>query len=93
MEKKARVHAVISGRVQGVFFRMETKYAAERFGALGWVKNLPDGTVEAVIEGDETNVEALLEWCGEGPPHARVDRVDSKREEYQGEFQRFDVVY
>ncbi len=93
MEKKARVHVVISGRVQGVFFRMETKYAAERIGAYGWVRNLPDGTVEAVIEGDEEKVEALLKWCEQGPPSARVDRIDKKREEHRGEFERFDVVY
>ncbi len=93
MEKKARVHAVISGRVQGVFFRMETKYAAERHGAFGWVRNLPDGTVEALFEGDEKNVEAVLEWCKKGPPHARVDHIDLKQEEYRGEYERFDVVY
>ncbi|MCP4690487.1 MAG: acylphosphatase [Desulfobacterales bacterium] len=93
MENKRRVHAVISGRVQGVFFRMETKYAAERFGVFGWVRNLPDGTVEAVFEGDEKNVADVLAWCEQGPPHARVDKVVSNQEPVQNKFDRFDVVY
>ncbi len=93
MENKVRVHAVIHGRVQGVFFRMETKYAAERFGVHGWVRNLPDGTVEAVFEGDEKKVEDVLDWCKQGPPHASVNKIDSTRETYRAEFERFDVVY
>ena len=72
MKDKVRAHATISGRVQGVFFRMETKQAADRFGVFGWVKNRRDGTVEALFEGDRDRVEALLEWCKEGPGHAQV---------------------
>ena len=53
MEKQVRAHVIISGRVQGVFFRVETQRAAEQFGALGWVRNRPDGTVEAVFEGQQ----------------------------------------
>ena len=66
MKNKVRVHAIISGRVQGVFFRMETKRAADRFGVAGWVKNQRDGTVEAMFEGDQDKVDAVLEWCNEG---------------------------
>ena len=93
MDKRTRAHAIISGRVQGVFFRMETKQAAERCGVFGWVRNLPDGTVEAVFEGERQNVEAVLRWCQAGPPHARVNRVDVRWQAYSGEFENFDITY
>ena len=93
MEEKIRVHAVISGRVQGVFFRMETKRAAQRFGVFGWVRNRRDGTVEALFEGDKHQVDAMLDWCNEGPPHAHVIEVKVDREEYAGEFDSFEITY
>jgi acylphosphatase len=93
MENKVRAHTIITGRVQGVFFRVETKYAAESFGVVGWVRNKMDGSVEAVFEGDEANVKATLVWCQEGPPHARVDKVEATRQDYTGEFETFDVTY
>ncbi len=93
MENKARAHVIISGRVQGVFFRMETKRAAANFGVFGWVKNQPDGTVEAVFEGDRDRVDAIVEWCREGPPHADVAEVTVNREDYTGEFKGFDINY
>jgi len=93
MESKARVRAVISGRVQGVFFRLETKKAADRYGVFGWVKNQWDGTVAALFEGSKENVDSILEWCKQGPPLANVQRVDVKREEYKGEFDRFEITY
>jgi len=63
MSDHVRVHVIISGRVQGVFFRMETQRAARRLGVVGWVRNLPDGTVEAVLEGSRSQVDAMLDWC------------------------------
>ncbi len=93
MENKVRAHAIISGRVQGVFFRMETKRAADRFGVSGWVRNRRDGTVEAVFEGDRDRVDAVLEWCSEGPAHAQVSGVNVDWDEYAGEFNGFDVTY
>jgi acylphosphatase len=93
MENKARAHAVISGRVQGVFFRMETKRAADGLGVFGWVKNQPDGTVEAVFEGDRERVEAVLDWCREGPPPADVTAVKVEWEDYTGEFKGFDINF
>jgi acylphosphatase len=93
MQDKVRVHAIISGRVQGVFFRMETMRAADRMGVTGWVRNKRDGTVEAIFEGDRPTVEAMLNWCREGPPHARVTDVKPEWEQYSGEFERFDVTY
>ena len=93
MENKSRAHAIISGRVQGVFFRMETKRAADGFGVFGWVKNRSDGTVEAVFEGDRDRVDAILDWCREGPPAAKVTDVMVNWEDYTGEFTAFDIDF
>jgi len=93
MENKVRAHAIISGRVQGVFFRVETKRAADGFGVFGWVKNRRDGTVEALFEGDQDRVDAVLEWCKEGPAHAQVSAVSVDWENYTGEFTAFDITY
>lgn len=93
MENKIRAHAIITGRVQGVFFRLETKYAAQGFGVTGWVRNKMDGSVEAVFEGEEADVKATLAWCQTGPPRARVSKVDVTRQDYTGGFETFDVAY
>ncbi len=93
MEKQVRAHAIISGRVQGVFFRAETQRAAEGFGVFGWVRNKRDGTVEAVFEGRQSDVDAMLSWCRQGPRMARVDKVDVNWQDYAGEFDRFDITY
>ena len=93
MEDKTRAHAIISGRVQGVFYRMETMRAAQRIGVFGWVRNLRDGTVEAVFEGDKTRVDAILDWCKQGPPHAHVTDVKVDWVEYSVEFDSFEVKY
>jgi acylphosphatase len=81
--KRARVR--VRGRVQGVFFRVEARDRAHSLGLTGWVRNCPDGTVEAVFEGDEARVESMVGWCGRGPAGARVDAVDVKWEEPAGE--------
>lgn len=93
MENKIRAHAIVRGRVQGVFFRMETKRAADRFGVSGWVRNLKDGTVEAVFEGDRDKVEAALDWCRHGPPYAAVAEVNVTMHAYTGEFDGFRIDY
>jgi acylphosphatase len=93
MEDKSRAHAVISGRVQGVFFRLETKHAADGFGVFGWVRNKRDRTVEAVFEGSEKSVVSILEWCKKGPPYAKVTNVDVTWEDYRGEFNSFEITY
>ena len=80
-----RAHVRIYGRVQGVWFRANTKEMAEKLGLKGWVRNVPDGSVEAVFEGDEKNVEKAIEWCHYGPSLARVDKVDVEYEEPRGE--------
>lgn len=93
MENNARVHVIIHGRVQGVFFRLETQKAARQCGAVGWVRNLSDGTVEAVMEGPEEAVASLLKWCHQGPRMARVDKVDVSRKDFTGEYDSFEVTY
>lgn len=91
---KRRVHVWIKGRVQGVFFRAFTRDAATRAGVKGWVRNIPDGRVEAVFEGDAEKVERMLEWCRhEGSPLSRVDHVDEQEEVYKGEFEKFEISY
>jgi len=90
---KIRVHLIIEGRVQGVWFRESTRRKALSLGVTGWVRNLPDGTVEVVAEGDEDKVKELVKWCHKGPPAAKVTNVREEKEEYLGEFDSFDVVY
>jgi len=71
-----RCRAIVSGRVQGVFFRDTCERIATGLGVSGWVRNRPDGTVEVVAEGERAAVDELLTWCGNGPPRARVDRIE-----------------
>jgi acylphosphatase len=73
-----RAHLFISGRVQGVNFRYYTVRQAESLGVTGWVRNLWDGRVEAVFEGDETAVQGMIDWCQNGPRAARVDHVEAR---------------
>lgn len=87
----ARVHLTLRGRVQGVFFRQSTKAEADRLGLTGWVRNLDNGEVEATAEGPPEALEEWVRWCHQGPPHARVDRVDRRDEAPQGEFHGFEV--
>jgi acylphosphatase len=90
---KARVHVFVRGRVQGVFFRAETADMAGRLGLAGWVRNLTDGRVEALFEGEKEDVEKALDFCRRGPPHADVQNLDFRWEEWKGEFHDFRVVY
>jgi acylphosphatase len=90
---KARAHVVVSGRVQGVFFRSQTRHNADRYDVKGWVRNLPDGRVEAVFEGEKEAVEELIEFCKHGPSGARVANVDLTWEPYSGEFDKFRIKY
>jgi acylphosphatase len=72
----ARARVVIRGRVQGVFFRFETRERARSLGLAGWVRNNADGTVEAVFQGDRDRVDSMLAWCGRGPAGAHVEDVE-----------------
>ena len=93
MEERVRAHLFISGMVQGVLFRYHTQKMAHALGVKGWVKNLPDGRVEAILEGEEEAVKKLIEWAHKGPPYARVEKVKVDWEEYLGEFDTFSIVY
>lgn len=93
MEENIRVHLIIKGRVQGVYFRLSTKEEADDLGLTGWARNLPDGAVEVVAEGPEDDIEDFVDWCRQGPPMARVDSVDIQRLEATGEFTGFSKGY
>ena len=92
-DSKTRAHVFVSGTVQGVYFRQNTKDVATRHNVTGWVRNLQDGRVEAVFEGGEMDVNEVIEWCHVGPPKAKVDDVNVKFEKYTGEFADFAVNY
>ena len=88
-----RAHVFVSGRVQGIFFRQNTKQKAESHGVTGWVRNLPDGRVEAIFEGEEEDVKALVDFCRKGPRGAVITNVDVTFERFAGEFRNFKVTY
>ena len=88
---KVRAHIFVSGRVHGVFFRMETRDEATKRNVTGWVRNTSDGRVEAIFEGEKEDVEKMVEFCKSGPPGARVTKTDVKWKEYTGEFQSFKI--
>ncbi len=88
-----RVRMVVDGRVQGVFFRDFTRQRARALGVMGWVRNLVDGRVEALLEGEDQAVRSLLDHVAEGPPHAHVANVEAVHETYTGEFDDFRIVY
>jgi acylphosphatase len=88
-----RAQVILHGLVQGVNFRASTRTEASRLGVGGWVKNLPDGTVQALFEGEKEKVEKIITWCRTGPPGARVSKADIAWEPYQGEYKRFDIRY
>ncbi len=86
------LHAVVHGRVQGVFFRASTQKKAQALGLTGWVRNLPDGTVEVLAAGPRSVLERLLEWLHQGPPLARVQRVEHDWVVCQTLPERFDIA-
>jgi acylphosphatase len=88
-----RLHIIVKGRVQGVFYRQFTKDNARRLELKGWVRNTHDGNVEAVFEGEKDKILEMLELCREGSQAANVEDIDLKWEEYKGEFNGFNVRY
>ena len=87
-----RAHVFISGYVQGVNFRFYTRQQARLLGLWGWVRNMPDGRVEAVFEGERAVVDRMLAWCRHGPPSASVEGVETAWEEAAGSFKGFEIV-
>jgi len=84
MSDRTHAHVFVSGRVQGVYYRANTRDTARDLGVDGWVKNLSDGRVEAVFEGPEAAVEEMIEWCHSGSPRANVDDVRVEYDEPTG---------
>ncbi|MDP6558514.1 MAG: acylphosphatase [Candidatus Binatia bacterium] len=90
-EEQVRVHLIIQGRVQGVFFRNSTQEEATRLKLKGWVRNCPDGSVEALAEGKKRDIEEWIHWCRNGPPRARVLNVNIRWNPYEGGFLDFQI--
>ncbi len=84
MSDRTRAHVFVSGTVQGVYYRANTRERAGEHGVDGWVRNLPDGRVEAVFEGPTEAVESMVEWCWEGSPAANVEDVEAEYGEPRG---------
>jgi acylphosphatase len=87
--QRARVR--VSGQVQGVFFRDSTRQKAEELGLAGWVRNVPDGQVEALFEGPSAKIREMVHWCEEGPQRASVENVDTDFESADGDLEGFEV--
>jgi acylphosphatase len=90
---KSTVHVVISGRVQGVWFRANTKQKAEELGLTGWVSNTIEGNVEAVFEGEEEQVNKMITWCYQGPPLSKVENIKIKNQAITNGFKGFFIRY
>ena len=88
-----RVRLFVTGKVQGVFFRQSLKVMAKKNDVFGWVRNLQDGRVESVLEGDGEKVNKLIEWAHVGPANSRVEGVDIQNEKFIAEFSKFSVLY
>ena len=93
MENKdhERAHVYVSGEAQGVLFRDSTREKAQQRGLSGWVKNLPDGRVEALFEGPSQKVREMVGWCEQGPPHAAVENVDIEFDTAKEDLTGFEV--
>jgi acylphosphatase len=90
---KTRAQVVVSGFVQGVMFRETTKRRADSVNVTGWVRNRDDGGVEAVFEGEENDVKAMVEFCRRGPPMAKVTNAEVEWQTYVGEFDSFEICF
>ena len=88
-----RIHIFVTGRVQGVFFRQSTRVMAIKNNVNGLVRNLNDGRVEIIAEGEESNIDTLADWCKTGPANSRVDEFELLEEKSTGEFENFQVRY
>ena len=91
--KQQRIHLLVSGKVQGVFFRQALKVIAKKNNISGWVRNLKDGRVEAILEGDNKSINSVIGWTRIGPANSHVDYVEVINEEFKNEFSAFEVLY
>lgn len=93
MKEILRAHLYISGIVQGVCFRAYTQETAQDLGLTGWVRNLHDGRVEIITEGQKDKIEQFIQWCHKGPPGATVDNVEIEWMNATNEFKDFEIRY
>jgi len=93
MGNRIRIHIYIYGRVQGVFYRRSAKMKANSLGLFGWVKNIDDGSVEAMVEGDRVKVDEFIKWAKKGPPFARVDKVEVEKFKSLENFPKFEIFF
>ena len=91
--KNARVHMIVEGRVQGVWFRESTRIKATELDIRGWVKNRSDGSVEIIAEGLEADVRKFVDWCHDGPSHATVNEVKETPQKFGNEYDSFNIVF
>ena len=91
--KQQRVHILMSGKVQGVFFRQALKVIAKKNNVVGWVRNLTDKRVEATLEGYNKSINLVIEWAKIGPANSHVDNIEINNEEFKNEFSTFEVLY
>ncbi|MGA1866480.1 MAG: acylphosphatase [Thermoplasmatota archaeon] len=87
-----RLHVIYKGLVQGVWFRANCRKKALDLGLMGWVRNLPDGTVESVAEGSKEDLLELVRWCSNDQPYAKVRGTEVRWEKYEGKFEGFNIV-
>jgi len=90
---KIRAHIIVKGKVQGVYFRQNAQRFCNEHGVTGWVLNVDDGSVEAVLEGDKNSVEDAISWFKVGPPNAHIEKIELSYDKYSGEFQDFKISY
>ena len=91
--EQQRVRLLVSGKVQGVFFRQALKVVAKKNNVSGWVRNLKDKRVEVVLEGDSKSIDLVIDWARIGPANSRVDNIEVGNEEFKNEFLTFEVLY
>ena len=91
--EQQRTHILVSGKVQGVFFRQALKVVAKKNNVTGWVRNLTDKRVEATLEGYNKSVNLVIEWAKIGPANSHVDNIEINNEEFKNEFSTFEVLY
>ncbi|HZA42798.1 MAG TPA: acylphosphatase [Nitrososphaeraceae archaeon] len=92
-QNKIRANIVVKGKVQGVYFRQNAHRICNEYGVTGWVRNVGDGSVEAILEGNKNSVEDAISWFRVGPLNAHVERVELSYDRYSGEFQDFKISY
>jgi acylphosphatase len=90
---KIRAHIVVKGKVQGVYFRQNAQRICKEYGVTGWVLNVDDGSVEAILEGDKNSVEDAISWFKVGPPNAHVETIGLNYDRYSGDFKDFTISY